>query len=89
MSQPISIVCPACGNIFGDDPWDCLPEDEVHQLTCQACRAQFFMSLFECEACVSDNVITSMLSNDCVDRTCRKCGFHPGAIGEDYEESLV
>ncbi len=89
MSQSISIVCPVCGTEFGDDPWDCLLENEIHQLKCQTCRATFFTSLFECEACVADNVITSMLSKGCVDRTCRKCGHHPGTIGEDYEESLV
>lgn len=89
MSESTSIICPECGAVFGDDPWEFLPEGEVHQMTCQTCRTIFFTSLFECEACVADNMITSMSSEECVDRTCRKCGHNPDDIGEDYEESLI
>lgn len=89
MSEGISIVCPSCGADFGDDGWEALQENEVHRMKCEVCRTKFFVSLFECEACVEDNVISSLFEHDCADRTCRACGHRPETGGELYEDSCL
>ena len=87
MSECLSIVCPACGAVFGEDGWEVLAEKEVHQITCPTCRSVFFTSWFECDSCVADNLISSLSAQDCLDRRCKKCGYHLDDIGEDHEES--
>lgn len=77
MSECRDAICPACGVEFAEDEWEVLLENEVHQLTCDACRSVIHTSWFECEACVADNMISSLFARDCLDRTCRKCGHHP------------
>jgi len=77
MSECLSAVCPACGTVVAEDGWEVLPGGEVHQVTCQACRTVVHASWFECESCVADNSISSLFAQDCLDRTCRKCGHHP------------
>lgn len=89
MSDCISIVCPSCGADHGDDGWEVLQENEVHQMKCEFCRTEFFVSIFECEKCVADNVISSLSEHEVKNRTCRACGHRPDIEGEDYEEPCL
>jgi Zn ribbon nucleic-acid-binding protein len=89
MSDCISIVCPSCGADYGDDGWEILRENEVHQMKCEVCRAEFFVSIFECERCVADNVISSLSEQEVKNRTCRACGHRPEIEGEDYVEPCL
>lgn len=42
------ITCPAC-KVSSRDEWEVIGENEVHEMTCQFCKAQFFVFVFECE----------------------------------------
>jgi hypothetical protein len=89
MSKDFGIVCPNCGADHGEDGWEVLAENEVHEMMCQTCRAVFFTALFECRACVADNVISSLTQQVCFDRTCGQCGYHPDPAEESNEETYL
>jgi len=89
MNESFRITCPSCRADLGEDDWEFLPENEVHRMTCDICQVEYFMSLFECEACGSDNLILSLVGQDCLDRICRNCGHRPQYAGDGDEESYL
>lgn len=89
MDECVEIVCPTCGENYGDDGWDVLPENEVHGMKCYACNNVFFSCVFECDACAADNVISSQHEHECHDRRCRACGHRPDLSGESHDEAYL
>jgi hypothetical protein len=79
-------VCPRC-SIPMEDGWELLAEGEIHHITCQACRINFNALIVECEACASDEFVTSLTDIDPKNVFCSKCGHSNyrdgGGDGED------
>jgi hypothetical protein len=73
-----------------DDGWELLAEGEVHRVTCQFCRVNFQALLVECEACGSDEFVTSLTDIDPASVTCSKCGHsnYRGGIGDGENVNL-
>lgn len=86
MSERICIMCPTCGTDFGEDTWDALSEGEIHKLTCHVCGTPFYACMFECEACVADNITASIDEDACLGRICKECGYCPDTAGDNNEE---
>ena len=53
----ISIVCAHCGAAETDD-LEVLPSDEMHAVTCDACKRRFHLLIAECESCGEETVLT-------------------------------
>jgi predicted nucleic-acid-binding Zn-ribbon protein len=68
-------VCPRC-SIPMADGWEVLAEGEVHHVTCQFCHTKFEALLVECNACGSDEFVSSLTDIDQESVVCSKCGHH-------------
>ncbi len=79
-------TCPRC-SIPIEDGWELLAEGEVHHIVCQACKVNYNALIVECEACASDEVVTSLTSIDPENVICSNCGHsnyrERGGDGED------
>lgn len=84
MEDGLIITCPVC-KVPTRDEWDVFGENEVHEMTCQFCKARFFLYVFECEKCAADNVITSLSDQAFSSRVCGECGHHGESEGDDDE----
>ena len=69
-----------------EDGWEFLAEGEVHQMTCQFCRAKFNALLVECYSCGSDEFVTSLTDIDSADVVCSSCGHSNYRDGVDDGE---
>jgi hypothetical protein len=82
-----SFVCPRC-SIPMADGWEFLSEGEVHRITCQFCRIPFKALLVECDACGSDEFVTSLTDIDPARVVCSKCGHSNHRSGVDDGEDV-
>ena len=74
-TEHLGFVCPRC-SIPMADGWEVLAEGEVHHVTCQFCRTKFKALLVECNACGSDEFVSSLTDIDQESVVCSKCGHH-------------
>lgn len=67
------LSCPHC-NTTMEDGWEVLLPNEQHQIVCSCCGETFTTFLFECEACVADNFLTSTTPVEPSQYSCHACG---------------
>ena len=82
----LGLVCPKCG-VPTRDGWEVLAAGELHQLTCQCCRQQFYGLIVECDACGSEDFIASDSKIDPETIACSSCGHrnHRSGAGDEEE----
>lgn len=85
----LGFVCPKC-RVPMDDGWEVLAVGELHQLTCQCCHTRFYGLIVECDACGSEDFITSGSKIDPETIDCSSCG-HRNCLGgaDDDEETCL
>lgn len=89
MSEIETIKCPSCEVKYAEDLWECLIDGETCRVRCRACETDFFVALYECERCVEDSVVASLVEAECLDRTCRHCGYRHTTVSEGHEETDI
>lgn len=81
----ISIVCPGCGAVEPED-FEVLDLDEMHAITCDACKRRFHLMIAECEVCGSESALTwvDVPTPDQIKlATCYHCGDRLTVHGDD------
>ena len=51
------MTCPGCALTVEDD-FELLDTGELHQIVCERCHGSYYLLLFECDKCLSDNAIS-------------------------------
>ena len=85
----LGLVCPKC-SVPLDDSWEVLAAGETHRLSCQYCHAQFSGLIVECDACGSEDFITSVSQIDPETVACSSCGHrnYQSGVGDDEESNF-
>ncbi len=84
----MSLSCPSCGTAINDS-WECLTENEVHDLTCAHCGNCFRGAILECLRCATDEVVTSQLNIEISTLACKACGSNFLDLDHDDEISSL
>jgi hypothetical protein len=87
-SAEISLRCPSCG-IASNDGFECLAENEVHELTCAQCGNRFQAVILDCLRCADDDVIASQSDIDVSNLVCKACGSNIFGLEHDDETSSL
>jgi transcription elongation factor Elf1 len=72
----IGITCPHCGRVETAD-FEVLNLDEVHAITCDACKRRFHLEIAECGRCGNETVLglsTTPTPAMIRQASCTRCG---------------